>query len=45
MEGQEAWVILICEVIQILAAQKFDMRMFGNRVYDMALLDSDADVF
>ena len=44
-ERQEAWVSLICEVIQILAAQKIDMRMFGNRVYDMALLDSDADVF
>ena len=48
-ERQEAWVLLICEVIQILAAQKigadaFDMRMFGSRVYDMALLDSDADV-
>jgi hypothetical protein len=44
-ERQEAWVSLICEVIQILAAQKIDMRMFGNRVYEMALLDSDADVF
>ena len=48
-ERQEAWVLLICEVIQILAAQKigadaFDMRMFGSRVYEMALLDSDADV-
>jgi hypothetical protein len=47
-ERQEAWVLLICEVIQILAAQKigadaFDMRMFGSRVYEMALLDSDAD--
>jgi hypothetical protein len=37
-------VLLICEVIQILAAQKIDMRMLGNRVYEMALLDSDADV-
>ena len=48
-ERQEAWVLLICEVVQILAAQKigadaFDMRMFGSRVYEMALLDSGADV-
>ena len=38
-------MLLICEVIQILAAQKIDMRKLGNRVYEMALLDGDADVF